>query len=142
MAQKIISGNNTNALHDTTTEYSRIDGDGIWVSTENYLVFCYFAVAGTLKNFRVRLLNAAGDTIAPPTGKTFAFTVMKNAAVANLTATIGEGQSVAQDLANNIDIGANDRLTLRCVPTGGAGADRFATWSFEFTPDTDGESVY
>ena len=144
MAQKIISGNVWNALHDTDTEYNGIDGEATWITTGNISVAMtnYCAVAGTLKKFRLILLNAAGDVTAPPTGKTFAFTIRKNEADTNLKVTIGEGITEAQDLVNTVPIIANDRLHIQCVPTGGAGANRYAIWSLEFVPTTDGESVY
>ena len=143
--QKIISGNVWNALHDTTTEYLRIDGGpSNWQDFPNIgeADTTFFAVAGTLKSLRLILLNAAGDPTAPPTGKTFVFTTRKNGSDTLQTATIGSGETEAQDLTNDVSIAAGDRLLIGCAPTGGAGPNRYAIFSYEFVPTVDGESVY
>ena len=142
MGQVIPAGIGDNALHDTATEYARIDGVAIWEATEDINELLYFAVAGTLINLRVLLHNSTGTLTAPPSGKTFAFTVMKNASASSLTTTISGAETSDQDLTNSVDIAAGDRVSLRCVPTGGAGANRYASWSLVFIPDTAGESVY
>ncbi len=141
MGQKIIAGNH-NQLHDTITEYCRITGYDAWSVGETFAKSVYFPVAGTLRNLRVRLVDNGGSAATPSSGEQFAFTVRKNGASTSLVVTITDASSDEQDLVNTVDVAPNDYVILRCVPSGGNVASRYALWSFEFDPDVAGESVY
>jgi hypothetical protein len=77
----------------------------------------------TLDQLRVVL------TTAPGSGKSYAFTVMKNGAATALTCTVSGTATSAQDLANTVSFAAGDTISLRAVPSGTPTAPGGTSWS-------------
>ncbi len=89
--------------------------------------------SGVFKNLTIRLSTAPGS------GKSYAYTLMKNGVATALTATVSNTSTTASDTSNTVSVSAGDTLTLRCVPSGTpASSANFLSLSFD--PDTDGES--
>lgn len=70
------------------------------------------AEGGTLSHLKVKVASA------PTSGKSLAFTVMKNAVATTLTCTIADTNTTAEDITHSVTVAAGDRLALRCVPSG------------------------
>lgn len=75
--------------------------------------------AGTLKNL---ICNAKG---APGDGESYIYTIRKNNADTELTVTISGASDVkGLDTTHTVTVAVGDRITLECVVSGGAAAQR------------------
>jgi hypothetical protein len=82
-------------------------------------------VTSTLSNLYVSL------QVAPGTGKSLAFTVMKNGSPTSLTVTISDTSTTATDVINTASFTAADTISLKCVPTGTPTVSGRVAWNMQ-----------
>lgn len=71
-----------------------------------------YAMSCTLSKLNVRL------NVAPGSGKSWTFTVMKNGTPTDLVATIADMATLGQDNVHEVAITTDDMISLRCEPSG------------------------
>ncbi len=83
-------------------------------------------VAGTIKNFFVRLSSNVGGS-----GKNIVFTVDKNGVSQPVTCTITSGASSCSDVTHNVAFSAGDIISIKVVADNGIG-NLTAQWSSQY----------
>ncbi len=142
MVQKLISGG-WFPINKDNTSFTSLHGEHPWTAiTPNFSAVSTFAVAGTLRKFRMRLRDVNGDLTAPSAGETYTVTVRKAEVDTGLEVVLDEDSSDKTDTTNEVAISAGDQMDLKCVPGGSPLNDRYPLWSFEFEPTNSNESVY
>ena len=131
--EQALFGGYHNSLHASTTEYNMIQGGFAWTATIGERN-CPMPTTGSISGLLVKL------SAAPGTGKSYAFTIMKNDAATDVTCTVSDTETEATDTAHSVSFEAGDTVCLRCVPTG-TPALSYARWASIFTGDVDQESV-
>lgn len=130
----LMLGGNTTSPSTSATNYDNILGTKAdsWVTTEvqHQIVV---PTPGTLRNFYMRV------TTAPSTGKSYAFTVVKNGTPTALSVTLSDAETSDTDLSNSISVADGDTLTLQSVPTGTPTSPGAVDWGIEFLPDTNNQ---
>ena len=133
MSTQIIAG-----LSDITgaaTYYSVPSGYqfGLTESTMAGIV----STPGIIKNLRVRLTVAPG---LAGSGKEYDVTIYKNGLPSILTVNIFEIATIGNDLINQISFSVGDTISIEIKPTSSPASGK-ASWSFEFEPTTNGETL-
>ncbi len=96
----------------STTNFSGAAGFGKWTATETQ-VSQPIPHALTADNFRVTCVTSPG------TGKSFAYTVVKNGTPTTITATIsGSAATAASDTSHTAAFSAGDTISVQAVPSG------------------------
>lgn len=120
-------------LNYPATYYYNPFGYGIKDATESNS-YAVVSTAGDIKNLYIEV-NAA-----PGTGKSHAFTLMKNGVATSLTITISEASTSGSNVADTIAVVAGDLLSIRMTPTSTPPGLR-ATWNLSFAPTISGETL-
>jgi len=131
-----ISGN-VNSLSTTATVYNAIgpSNQAGWTATyANFLTIC--PTAGTWSDLFIDL------SAAPGSGKSFAFTVLKNGVATALTTTVSDTATTASDTSNSFTCIKGDEITIRCVPSGTPASGITASHGTVFVSDTADESLH
>jgi hypothetical protein len=110
-SQVLVAGMTANMVNNA----NRFAGfvSGVWTTTDT-LARMVMPAAGTLSLLRVELAAAPGTAAS---GKSLAFTVMKNNVAQTLAVTITDTATSAEDTSHSVSYNAGDTLSLRCVPT-------------------------
>lgn len=119
-------------LDNTQTVYHTLAGGGDYLTHGTTEVYSevIFPVAGVIKNLRVRV------EAQPGSGKSWAFTIRKNAANTSLTSTISNTAQTANDNTNQVIVAAGDRVCIAVTPTGSPTAAA-GSWCVEFCPHVE-----
>lgn len=133
MRQVIVSGT-TNALHETSTEYSSI------TFHNNYTWFGTEANRQEMSpgSFKITGLHVQLTT-APGAGNSRDFTVRLNAADTAVTVTISGTDTEAFIVDQDVAVVATDKLALKTVPTSSP-TEADAIWTVTFETEGDGET--
>lgn len=132
---QILFGASSELTLTGLTRYHAIEGTGVpWEDGASDRLNL-FAEAGTLGKWRMEL------STAPGAGKSYTFTVFKNAVATAMTITIADADTVGEDVSNTVTVAADDRLTIQSVPSGTPTA-AYARWASEFTPTTATRAVW
>lgn len=100
------------------------------------LVGAPWRVDGAFKNASIELL------LAPGTGKSFTFTLVKNGTDTALTITIAGAATTGQDITSTVNVVAGDLLYWRCTPGATLSTTSQQRFSVEFDATNDYESGY
>jgi hypothetical protein len=121
----LVAGITTNNLSQTATNFSGpVFGEAKSTETEVRLPV---PVAGTVANLT---LSLSGEPVA--SGKSYAFTIMKNGEATGVTCTVGAGALTCSDAVNSAAFTAGQPIALRSVPSGNPAA-RTIRWSVTLT---------
>lgn len=91
--------------------------------------------AGTISRIFIELNNSPGS------GKSYAFTLLKNGSTTALTCTVSDTGTTCNDTGNSVSFAAGDTIALQSVPSGTPTA-RTARIGLNWNPTTDGEAIY
>ena len=125
-------------MSSAATNYNAVtvQNSGVpWVTTIDETVTCIIPFRCSISQFSVEL-----TTTTPGTGKSFAFTLMKNGVATSVTVTISDANLTASDSTHNVVFEAGDTICIRSVPSGTPGAPANIRWSF--LVDTLGRPEY
>lgn len=120
-----IYGSDTKLPSTSATNYAPISQHGsgnTWSATES-AVYQPIPHDLTLDQLRIRSVNA------PTTGKSYAFTVMKNGVATALTCTLSGSNTTASDLTDSVSFSAGDTISLQSVPSGTPASLGAVHWS-------------
>lgn len=109
--------------------------NGSWAvleSTDSSVV----AAAGVLKNFTFTVQTAPGA------GKSWTITLRKNGSDTAAVLTLADTNTTVTYTASDISVSAGDLFTLRSDPSGTPAAMGQHHFGWEWTPTTDGQSIY
>lgn len=127
-------GGTAGVLENSTTIYHPICGVSKGTTGTESIAAQIVPTKGTIKKMYLAMESAPGA------GTSYAFTVFKNGVATGITATIADTATTATDLTNSISVSPGDTISLRVVPTGSA-AEVSCSWSFEFDPAVNGQSM-
>jgi len=133
LSRQIIQGGTKDTMAAGATEYIALDVH----ETATAGVFgaegpakALFAIAGTLKNFRIDISDPPGA------GENIAVTLRDSGGDSAVTITISDTAQVGSDLTHELVVSAADWVSLKFIKSGGCAADLgHKRWSIEFDPD-------
>lgn len=128
------SSPNNDAPSTSVTETTSIFGSTSWGTGTSIAP----TSGGTISKFYV-LLSVAPGTAA--SGKSYAFTVLKNAVGTSVTCTVLDDATTCNDTSNTFTFVTGDRITLQSIPTSTPAASRVA-FGIGYIPAIDGESFH
>ena len=123
---QVIGGKGNDTPSESDTEYTPLTGTS-W-ETNEAIQKIIFQVAGTLKNFKVKM---GGD---PGAGKSYVFTIRKNGVSTDIVVTIADTATEGEDSTHTVSVAKGDELGIMCVPSG-TPTIRFVFWGIEFKAD-------
>lgn len=118
---------------NTTTQYGVVTGENSGDSIVGRME-SPIPLAGDVKNLYISL-NAA-----PGAGKSWTFTVMKNGVATTLTCTVSDAATTANDTSHTVAVAEDDRLEIRCVPSGTPTSMGRLLMGLSYDPTSEGQS--
>lgn len=129
----VMGGSFTTSMATGSTEYLALGGQATPSGTLN-LRDAPLPTAGVFSKLRVR------TSTAPTSGKSYAFTLLKNGVDTAVTCTISDTATDCNDASNSVTFAADDLIALKSVPSGTPSAG-LVTFGLEWNPTTAGETI-
>lgn len=133
-----VIANTDTVMSSSATRYNSvtIQSSGVpWVSTIDETVTCLIPFRCSISQLVVELA-----TTAPGSGKSFAFTIVKNGSDTALTCTVSGTSFEASDTTHSVIFEAGDTICIKSVPSGTPSAP--SNIRFSFIVDTLGRPEY
>lgn len=133
-----VCANTITVMSSSATRYNAVSiqsSGAPWVATADETVNCIIPFRCSVSQLSVEL-----TTTAPGSGKSFAFSIVKNGTATAVTCTVADTNLEASDTTNSVIFEAGDTICIKSVPSGTPAAP--SSIRFSFIVDTLGRKEY
>jgi hypothetical protein len=126
----VLFGGDNSSPSTSATSWNRINATypSSWSTSSDTVRATPVGGAFTLTNFYIQI------DVAPTTGNSFTFTVVKNGTATAMQVVISDLATSGTDTTNSVSVVAGDTLSLQCTPSGAAPVTSTAqSWNFVVT---------